>query len=101
MLEFLDERMSMPPLDRVADTFVAHGAVDAGLRALTAYDAFAGILNDDSKRNELKLMTPDESVGSELFARIAELGQEFEDGLLSLLFGDPALRKWVRDYLIF
>jgi hypothetical protein len=23
------------------------------------------------------------------------------DGLLSLLFDDPALQKWVRDYLIF
>ena len=38
---------------------------------------------------------------SSLFARIAELGKEFEAGLLALLFDDPELRRWVRDYLVF
>ena len=28
-------------------------------------------------------------------------GKEFEAGLLTLLFDDPELRGWVRDYLIF
>lgn len=27
--------------------------------------------------------------------------KEFEAGLLTLLFDDPELRRWVRDYLIF
>ena len=33
--------------------------------------------------------------------RIAELGKEFEAGLLTPPFDDPELRRWVRDYLIF
>ncbi|MFZ0976666.1 MAG: hypothetical protein WAN22_30880 [Solirubrobacteraceae bacterium] len=43
----------------------------------------------------------EEARESPLFARIAELGKEFEAGLLTLLFDDPELRRWVRDYLIF
>ena len=101
MLEFLDERVSVPPLDRVADAFIEHDAVDTGARALTAYDEFLGILNDQAKRDELKALGPTETGDSELFARVATLGDEFENGLLSLLFDDPALQKWVRDYLIF
>ncbi len=38
---------------------------------------------------------------SEPFARVAELGDEFEAGLLALLFDDPELQRWVREYLIF
>ena len=43
----------------------------------------------------------EEARESLLFTRIAELGKEFEAGLLTLLFDDPELRRWVRDYLIF
>jgi hypothetical protein len=46
MLAYLDERMSVPPLDRIADAFVDHGAPDAGVRALNAYDEFLAILDD-------------------------------------------------------
>jgi hypothetical protein len=45
MLDYLDERMSLPPLDRIADAFVDHDALDAGVRTLTAYDAFLAILD--------------------------------------------------------
>jgi hypothetical protein len=38
MLGYLDERMSVPPLDRIADAFVDHGAPDPGARAMNAYD---------------------------------------------------------------
>jgi hypothetical protein len=31
----------------------------------------------------------------------AETGKEFEAGLLALLFDDPELRRWVREYLVF
>ena len=33
--------------------------------------------------------------------RVAELGREFEAGLPAVLFDDPELRRWVREYLIF
>jgi hypothetical protein len=101
MLGYLCERISVPPLDRIADAFVAHGAVDSGVRVMNAYDAFLGILDDRDKRRELTELGIDTSSESPLFARIAELGEEFQAGLLALLFDDPELRRWVREYLIF
>jgi hypothetical protein len=101
MLDYLDARMSVPPLDRIADAFVAHGAIDPGVRVLNAYDEFLTVLDDREKRHELTELAPADSDESPLFARIAELGKEFEAGLLALLFDDPELRRWVREYLIF
>lgn len=101
MLQYLDERMSVPPLDRIADAFVDHGAVDPGVRALTAYDEFLAILDDRDRRRALTDLTVAEAPASPLFTRIAELGNELEAGLLSLLFDDPELHRWVREYLIF
>lgn len=101
MLAYLDERMSVPPLDRIADAFLDHGAPDPGARALNAYDEFLGILNDTDQRRELSALGVEEARESQLFTRIEELGKEFEAGLLTLLFDDPELRRWVRDYLIF
>jgi hypothetical protein len=101
MLDYLDERMSIAPLDRIADAFVEHGARDPGVRALSAYDEFLAILDDASRREQLSALGVEEAPESQLFTRIAELGKEFEAGLLALLFDDPELRRWVRDYLIF
>jgi hypothetical protein len=101
MLDYLDERMSAPPLDRLADAFVDRGALDAGVRALTAYDEFLAILDDGLKRRELSELEVEGSAESGLFRRVAELGKEFEAGLLTLLFDDPELRRWVREYLVF
>ncbi|MCA1680346.1 MAG: hypothetical protein LC777_16035 [Actinobacteria bacterium] len=47
---YLRERMSVSPLDRIADVFVDHRALDAGVRSLSAYDEFLGILDDGDKR---------------------------------------------------
>jgi hypothetical protein len=101
MLDHLDERMSVPPLDRIADAFVDHGAIDPGVRALAAYDAFLAILDDPAQRTELGSLSHADRYTSALFTRIADLGNEFESGLLALLFDDRELRRWVRDYLIF
>jgi hypothetical protein len=101
MLDYLDERMSVPPLDRIADAFLDHGAPDPGVRALNAYDEFLAILDDRDQRKQLSALGVDEARDSQLFTRIAELGKEFEAGLLTLLFDDPELHRWVRDYLIF
>ena len=43
MLDYLDERMSVPPLDRIADAFLEQGAPDPGVRALNVYDEFLAI----------------------------------------------------------
>ncbi len=101
MLGYLGQRMSVPPLDRLADAFVDRGALDPGVRVLTAYDEFLAILDDGEKRRKLSELGIEDAAESSLFTRIAELGKEFEAGLLALLFDDPELRRWVREYLVF
>jgi hypothetical protein len=98
---YLVERMTVSPLDRIADVFVDHRAVDAGIRSMVAYDAFLAILDDGDKRRQLHRLAADEAAESPLFARVAELGREFEGGLLSLLFDDPDLRRRMREYIVF
>lgn len=101
MGHYLVERMSVSPLDRIADVFVDHRAVDAGVRSLSAYDQFLAILDDSDLRAQLTQLAADEAAESPLFARVAELGREFEGGLLALLFDDPSLRRRMREYIVF
>jgi hypothetical protein len=101
MLDYLDARVSVPPLDRIADAFVDHDALDAGARTLSAYDAFLAILDDREQRTTLNELRAEDARDSPVFARMAELGKEFQAGLLSLLFDDPQLRRWVREYIVF
>lgn len=67
---------------------------------LNAYDEFLAILDDGAQCQQLSALAVEEAGDSQLCTRIAELGKEFEAGLLALLFDDPELRRWVRDYLI-
>ena len=62
---------------------------DPGARALRAYDEFLAILDDDARRDELDSLAAADAAQSPLFTRIAELGEEFEAALLTLLFDDP------------
>jgi hypothetical protein len=101
MRPYLVERMSVSPLDRIADVFIDHRAVDAGVRSISAYDKFLGILDDGDKRRQLTQLGADEAAESPLFARVAQLGSEFEGGLLALLFDDPDLRRRMREYIVF
>ena len=101
MLDYLDAALAKSPLDRIADAFIAHDAIDAAVRTLGAYDEFLAILGDAEKRRELSELDIGHSADSQLFARVVVLGEEFEAGLLTLLFDDAELRRWVRDYLIF
>jgi hypothetical protein len=101
MADFLEQRMTAPPLDRIADMFLARERIDSGARALRAYDEFLGILSDRPLRDELSELKREDAGRSELFDRIKRLGDEFELGLLSLLFDDGELQRLVREYLIF
>jgi len=101
MIDYLEARMSVPPLDRIADAFVDHDALDAGARAFAAYDAFLGILDERDQRAALNELRAEDARDSLVFTRVTELGKEFQAGLLSLLFDDPELRRWVREYIVF
>lgn len=101
MLDYLDERMSRPPLDRIADAFIAKNAIDPARRALGAYDSFLGILGNPEHRAELEQLAAADARSSELFCHVDDLGDQFQSGLLALLFDNEDFHEWVREYLIF
>jgi hypothetical protein len=101
MAEFLANQFRMPPVDRIAMSFIKHGAIDQGARALTAYDEFLAILDDEDKREELNKLTRETAKQSDVFSEVARLGKELEIGLLALLFETEDLPKLVREYGVF
>lgn len=101
MPKFLLRQFEMPPVDRIADAFLAHKAADPGGRALGAYDDFLGLLDNEVFRRELNGVTRENATNSVAFGEAARLGKELEQGLLALLFETDSLPKLVRDYGIF
>jgi hypothetical protein len=101
MAEFLATQFRMPPVDRIAMSFIKHGAIDQGARALKAYDGFLAILDDEHKREGLNKLTRETAKQSDVFGEAARLGKELEIGLLALLFETDDLSKLVREYGVF
>ncbi len=100
MEPFLRESLERPSLDRVAAAFLELGAVDAGIRAVAAYDRFLGLLADPSVRAELAAVTRATAAGSVPFQEGRRLGREIEAGLQALLF-ETRIEPLVREYGIF
>ena len=101
MRTFLEAQLAAPPTDRVADAFLRHGAIDAGARALEAYDRFIGLLHHPPSRRSLKELSREEADESTVFAEARRIGGELEGSLLSLLFETDELRALVREFGIF
>lgn len=97
---FLSEWLERPSVDRIALAFLELDAVDAGVRAIGAYDRFLGMLDDSGARAELERLSRIEAQQSEAFQRGRRLGDELEQGLLALLF-ETRLEPLVREYGIF
>ncbi len=97
---FLRESLDRPSLDRIAYAFLELGAVDAGVRAVGAYDRFLGLIADPAVREELAGVTRATAKESPVFAEGRRLGREIEAGLQALLF-ETRIEPLVREYGIF
>jgi hypothetical protein len=98
--EFLVAQLSAPATDRLAGAFLDCGARDAGVRALSAYDRWLAVLDDDERRGELERLTKEAAPASAVFRDVRRHAAELERGLQVLLF-DTELGPHVREYGIF
>jgi hypothetical protein len=96
----LSDAFAMPSLDRIARSFLELDAVDAGVRAVRAYDRFIGLLGDPEARAQLEQLSRAQARESVFFLYGKRLVAEFQQGLLALLFETP-LEPLVREYGIF
>ncbi len=97
---FLSDAFAAPSLDRIAWAFLELDAIDAGIRAIGAYDRFIGLLADGEARTQLEQLSKEEARESGFFAYGKRLAGEFQQGLLALLF-ETRLEPLVREYGIF
>jgi hypothetical protein len=97
---FLMEQLSRPATDRLADAFLATGLHDAGVRCLSAYDRWLGLLGDAGVRAELASLDRRSARASETFVDVRRLAADLQNGLLALLF-ETQLAPAVREYAIF
>lgn len=100
MREFLTTWLRATPSDRLAAAFLHYDAVDEGVRTFAAYDRWIAIMQDGSKRNELKDLRAATRDGSDLWQDIRSIGEELQRGLNVLLFETP-LSRLAPQYAIF
>lgn len=97
---FLADALRRPSIDRVAWSFLELDVLDAGIRAIGAYDRFLAILADPAAREELERLSRGQAQASDVFQEGRRLGAEIEQGLLALLF-ETRIEPLVREYGIF
>ena len=97
---FLRDRFTMTPVERVAEAALAAGAAADGAQALRAYGRFLQLVDDESSRRELDELREEERASSALWAEVKAIGEEFQQGLLGVLFS-PSLSPVIREYAIF
>jgi predicted nucleotidyltransferase len=92
-------QLDRPATDRLAEVFLEFDP-DAGVRALSAYDRWLGMLGDDDVRTELEALTREEGDRNRAFRTARRHADDLQNGLLALLFETPLLRL-VREYGVF
>jgi len=97
---YLAVQLAAPATDRLAAAFLDCGVRDAGVRALSAYDRWLGVLDDPDGRRELESLTKDDAHESAVFRDVRRHATELHRGLLVLLF-DTELLPHVREHGIF
>src|SRR5215216_5248080 len=97
---YLAAQLAALATDRLAAAFLDCGARDAGVRALSAYDRWLGVLDDEERRGELESLTKETAHESAVFRDVRRHATELHRGLLVLLFDTPLLPH-VREHGIF
>jgi hypothetical protein len=97
---YLAAQLAAPATDRLAAAFLDLDARDAGVRALSAYDRWLGVLDDEERRGELEALTKETAPASPVFRDVRRHAAELERGLLVLLF-DTELLPHVREHGVF
>jgi hypothetical protein len=97
---YLAAQLAAPATDRLAAAFLDLDARDAGVRALSAYDRWLGVLDDPERRGELESLTKETAHESAVFRDVRRHATELHRGLLVLLFDTPLLPH-VREHGIF
>jgi predicted nucleotidyltransferase len=87
MEEHLREFILKTPLEILA-TFLLELQIDkrTAEKLFSAYNSFLKLINDETKRERLKKLLPDEIRGDAIFKEVRGYSHQFQDGLTDLFF---------------
>lgn len=88
LLEHLEGRFSLPPLDMAAISLLELPELDDSARTLFgAYNDFLALLNDDTKRTRLENIAPTDANDDPFYDEARGLSRDFQAGLDGIFFG--------------
>jgi hypothetical protein len=90
LTEYIEEQLSFTPLEIVAKACSLQAVRDDTIRSIfDPYDQFLAILDDESKRSELKRAQNHEDLrNSRVWEEVRAVSRQFHSGLVSLFLGD-------------
>jgi len=102
-IECLRRFLRRTPLEILASAFLHFEHLDETARMVVdAYNAFLGILSDQSLREHLENLPPDPDQSDETFQKARKLSHVFRDGLLELFFDEKTeLCQLTKTYGVF
>jgi tRNA G26 N,N-dimethylase Trm1 len=103
-IEHLSQLASSTPLDIVADAFMSSDSLAASAKAaFGAYDEFLGMLNDAGRRAHLESLTPEAADTDADWARVRDLGKQFQISLNALFLDDRSTKypELIDEYGVF
>jgi hypothetical protein len=102
-VECLHRRLRRTPIDILTDAFLKLPHLDnTAKKTLNAYDAFLGILSNDSSRDHLQELESENDENDDVFKQARELSHDFRDGLIELFFDQPSrIYELTKNYGVF
>jgi hypothetical protein len=102
-LDHFHRRIARPPIETLAGMFLRRPELgDIALTIFSAYNEFLGALADDSVRQHLEQLLPEQQETDETYRRLRISSHNFRDGLLKLFFDcDTGLTELTRMYGLF
>jgi predicted nucleotidyltransferase len=92
-----------PPLDILAEAFADYSDEQAMRDFMDSYAAFVDILDDGTKREQLRQLQPEQARTDPVFHNLRDLSDKFQAALTKLFFDSPEakLRELTRKYGLF
>lgn len=101
LVSYLTDWTQRSPLESIASVVEQH-APKMAAEIFDNYDAFLGILNDESQRKLLENLSPVDAYADPLFLEVRDIATKFDKALTELLFeADEKLSALVKKYGVF
>lgn len=101
LVEYLTKLVGRTPLNTLAEVLAKHCDHEPAAMIFDSYNDFLAKLDDDTTRQHLDKLRPDDAASDEHFQAIQALSKTFEAGLEKFFFDSKQLSSLTRSYGVF